>query len=66
VADNTNAIMENAEALTDAIKEVGLEVNRETKCMLMSHHQNAGQNIKQRQLIDHLKMWQSSNIWEWQ
>jgi hypothetical protein len=35
--------------LIDASKEVGLEVNAEkTKCMLLSHHQNAGQshNIK--------------------
>jgi hypothetical protein len=30
----------------DASKEVGLEVNTEkTKCMLLSHNQNAGQNL---------------------
>jgi hypothetical protein len=29
----------------DTSKEVGLDVNTEnTKCMLLSHHQNAGQN----------------------
>jgi hypothetical protein len=35
----------NTEILTEASKEVGLEVNTEkTKCMLLSRHQNAGQN----------------------
>jgi hypothetical protein len=35
----------NMETLIDASKEVGLEVNREkTKYMLLSNHQNAGQN----------------------
>jgi hypothetical protein len=33
------------ETLIDASKEVGIEVNTEkTKCMLLSCHQNAGQN----------------------
>jgi hypothetical protein len=33
------------ETLIDASKEVGLEINVEkTKCMLVSHDQNAGQN----------------------
>jgi hypothetical protein len=44
----------------------GLEVNTEkTKCMLLFHHQNAGQNngIKR---TDPLKTWHSSNIWELQ
>jgi hypothetical protein len=42
---NTSYIKKNAEALRDASKEVGLEVNTEkTKCMLKSHYQNAGQN----------------------
>jgi hypothetical protein len=36
---------ENIETLTDASKEVGLEVNVEKmKFMLVSRHQNAGQN----------------------
>jgi hypothetical protein len=36
---------ENTEALLDASKEVGLEVNPEkTKFMLMLHYQKAGQN----------------------
>jgi hypothetical protein len=34
-----------ASGLIDASKEVGLEINIEkTKYMLLSHHQNAGQN----------------------
>jgi hypothetical protein len=38
-------IKENTETLTDASKEVGLEVNAEkTNYMLLSRHQNAGQN----------------------
>jgi hypothetical protein len=37
------SIRKNTETLTDAIKEVGLEVNAEkTKYMLLSHRQNAG------------------------
>ena len=36
---------ENTEALVDASKEIGLEVNtNETKYMVMSWDQNAGQN----------------------
>jgi hypothetical protein len=45
LGDNITAIKKNAEALTDASIEVGLEVNAEkTKYMLLSRHQNAGQN----------------------
>jgi hypothetical protein len=37
--------LKNIETLIDAGKEVGLEVNTEkTKYMLLSRHQNAGQN----------------------
>jgi hypothetical protein len=32
------------EAVLDASKEFGLEVNAETKCMFVSHHQAAVQN----------------------
>jgi hypothetical protein len=40
-----DTINKNMETLIDAGKEVGLEVNTEkTKYMLLSHHQNAGQN----------------------
>jgi hypothetical protein len=42
---NTNTIKKNTEALLDASWEVGVEVNTEkTKYMVMSCHQNAGQN----------------------
>jgi hypothetical protein len=38
-------IKKNTETLTDASKEVGLEINVEkTKYMLLSRHQNVGQN----------------------
>jgi hypothetical protein len=42
---NINAIKKNTGTLIDAGKEVGLEGNREkTNYMLMTRHQNAGQN----------------------
>jgi hypothetical protein len=45
LGDDINTIKKNPEALTDDSKEVGLKANTEkTKCMLMFHHQNAGQN----------------------
>jgi hypothetical protein len=51
-ADDVNLLVDNIHVDTIkkkrnfvASKEVGLEVNAErTKCMLLSHHQNAGQN----------------------
>jgi ribosomal protein S2 len=44
LGDNIIAIRKKTETLTDATK-VGLEVNAEkTKYMLLSHHQNSGQN----------------------
>jgi hypothetical protein len=46
LGDNIDTIEKNTETLTDASKEVGLEINVEkTKYMLLSHHQNAGQNL---------------------
>jgi len=54
---NTNTIKRNTEALLQASKEVGMEVNTEmTKHMGVSCHQNAGQN--------HSPLRESSNIWE--
>jgi hypothetical protein len=45
MGDNAHTIKRNTQTLIDAGKEVGLEVNTEkTKCMLLSHHQIAGQN----------------------
>jgi hypothetical protein len=40
-----STLKKNSETLIHASKEVGLEVNTEkTKYMLLSRHQNAGQN----------------------
>jgi hypothetical protein len=45
LGNNIDTINKYTETLTDASKEIGLEVNAEkTKYMLLSHHQNAGQN----------------------
>jgi hypothetical protein len=44
--DNIDTIKKNTETSIVASKEVGLEVNKEkTKYMLLSHHQNARQNL---------------------
>jgi hypothetical protein len=52
------------QTLIDASKEVGLQVNTEkTKYMLLSRHQNAGQN-RDIKIGNGLKMWYSSDIWE--
>jgi hypothetical protein len=43
--NNTDTIKKNTETLTDASKEVGLKIYiQKTKHMLLSCHQNAGQN----------------------
>jgi hypothetical protein len=45
LGDNIDTIKKNTETLTDASNEVGPEVNTmKTKYMLLSCHQNAGQN----------------------
>jgi hypothetical protein len=44
LGDNIDTIKKNTETLTDANKEVDLEINAEkSKYMLLSHYQNAGQ-----------------------
>jgi hypothetical protein len=46
LGDNIGTIKTSTESLIDASKEVGLEVNVEkTKYMLLSRHQNVGQNL---------------------
>jgi hypothetical protein len=45
LGDNIETIKKNTQTLTDASKEVGLEVNTEkTKYMLLSRHKKAGRN----------------------
>jgi hypothetical protein len=45
LGDNIDTIQKNTQTLSDTSKEVGVEENTEkTKYMLLSRHQNAGQN----------------------
>jgi hypothetical protein len=45
LGENKDAVKKNAETLNHASKEVGLETNvEEAKYMLLSRHQNVGQN----------------------
>jgi sorting nexin-29 len=49
LGDNLDTIKKNAKTLNDTSKEVGLEMNIEkTKYMLLSCHQNAGQNRRMK------------------
>jgi hypothetical protein len=45
LGDSITIIKENTETLCKTSRDVGLEINAErTKYMIMSHHQNSGQN----------------------
>jgi hypothetical protein len=65
LGDNIDTIKKSTQTLIDVSKEAGLEVNTEkTKYMLLSHHQNTGQNRDIKVANRCLKMWHSSDIWE--
>jgi hypothetical protein len=45
LGDSISTIKENTESLSEAIRDVGPEINaKETKYMIMSHHPNSGKN----------------------
>jgi hypothetical protein len=54
LGDNIDTINKNTQTSIAASKEVGLEVNTEnTKYMLLSRHQNAGQNHDMHKDAEH-------------
>jgi hypothetical protein len=64
LGDGVNTIKENSETLLEASSDNGLERNVEkTKYMIMSLHQNSGQNQNIRIANESFKMWQHSNTW---
>ena len=59
-----NTIKKSTKALLVASDETGLEVNADkTKHMVMSRDQNAGR-IHNKNIINPLKGWKSSDFWE--
>jgi hypothetical protein len=64
LGDNVDTIKKNTQTLTDASKKVGLEINVEkTKYMLLSCHQNVGQNRDKKTANRSFEICHSSNIW---
>jgi hypothetical protein len=60
LGENTNIIKRNTEAFLDICRKIGVEVNTEkTKYMVMSCHQDAGQNHNLLTDNKSLKMWQA-------
>jgi hypothetical protein len=65
LGENINITKKNAEALLDASKEIGLEVNSEkTKYMFMSRHQTTGQSNYIKEANKSFENWRSSSMWE--
>jgi hypothetical protein len=65
VGENVGIPEKNTEALLDASKEVGLEVNPEkTKYMLMSRSQKIGRKHSIKIANWSFEVWRISNIWE--
>jgi hypothetical protein len=63
LGDNIDTKKKNRETLTDASKELRLELNVDKiMYMLLSRYQDAVQN-RDTKIADHLKMCHSSNIW---
>jgi hypothetical protein len=67
LGNNRDTIRKNTEAITNASKEVDLEVNPEkTKYVLLSYDQNTVQNHDIKMVTDPLNLPHGSYIWEWQ
>jgi hypothetical protein len=64
LGDNTDNIKKNTETITDASKDIGLQINVEkTKYMLLSRHQNASRNRDIKIANRSFGKCHSSNIW---
>jgi hypothetical protein len=65
LGDNMDTTVKTTESFICFSKEVGLEVNAgKTKYMLLSRHQNSGQNHDIKYITDFLKIVHISHIWE--
>jgi hypothetical protein len=64
LGENIN-IPKKETSLSEASREVDLEINTEkTKYIVISHHKIQDKITMYWVLINHLKMWKSSSIWE--